>query len=68
MFYYTEYNGHNVDIVGSRKKIDNTIYSFDIETTSYLILDGKQVSGIEYQNLTKEEQERSEFRSCSILL
>ena len=64
MLYYTEYNGHNVDIVGSRKKIDNTIYSFDIETTSYLILDGKQVSGIEYQNLTKEEQERSEFRSC----
>lgn len=64
MLYYTEYNGHNVDIVGSRKKIDNTIYSFDIETTSYLILDGKQVSGIEYQDLTKEEQERSEFRSC----
>lgn len=64
MLYYTEYNGHKVDIVGSRKKIDNTIYSFDIETTSYLILDGKQVSGIEYQNLTKEEQERSEFRSC----
>lgn len=64
MLYYTEYNGHNVDIVGSRKKIDNTIYSFDIETTSYLILDGKQVSGIEYQNLTKEEQERAEFRSC----
>lgn len=64
MLYYTEYNGHNVDVVGSRKKIDNTIYSFDIETTSYLILDGKQVSGIEYQNLTKEEQERSEFRSC----
>lgn len=64
MKYYTEYFGHMPDIVGKRKKVDNTIYTFDIETTSYLILDGRQLAGIEYQNLTKEEQERAEFRSC----
>ena len=64
MIFYEEYNGHCVDIVGDRKKIDNTIYSFDIETTSYLILDGKQVAGIDYKKLTKEEQERAEFRCC----
>lgn len=64
MRYYTEYFGHMPEIVGKRKKVDNTIYSFDIETTSYLILDGKQVAGIDYQKLSKEEQERAEFRSC----
>lgn len=64
MIFYEEYNGHFADIVGDRKKIDNTIYSFDIETTSYLILDGKQVAGIDYQKLTKEDQERVEFRCC----
>ena len=64
MIYYKNYIGHSPDIVGKRKKVDNTIYSFDIETTSYLILDGEQRAGIEYQDLTKEEQERCEFHSC----
>ena len=64
MIHYKEYKGHSPDIVGVRKKIDNTVYTFDIETTSYLILNGKQIPGIEYQNLTKEQQEQSEFRSC----
>ena len=30
MKYWTDYNGHDPKIKG---KIDNTIYSFDIETT-----------------------------------
>jgi len=48
---------------GQRNKVDNTIYTFDIETSSYLIIKGKQIPAYEYLNLTKEEQEESEFQS-----
>lgn len=64
MIFYKEYDGHKANIVGNRKKVDNNIYTFDIETTSYLILDGKQIPAIDYLKLTKEEQSRAEFRSC----
>ena len=64
MKHWTEYNGHEVDILGKQKKIDNTIYTFDIETTSYLILDGKVISAREYQNLTSEQQEACEKQAC----
>lgn len=64
MKFYTEYICSFADLVGQRKKIDNTIYTFDIETTSYIILNNKVYPAIEYQNLTKEEQEQCEFRSC----
>lgn len=57
MLYWNKYNGHESDICGKRKKFDNTIYAFDIETTSYLLLNGKQVPAIEYLNLSKKEQE-----------
>lgn len=57
MYYYLEYFGHNHGLIGKRNKIDDTIYTFDIETTSYLILNGKQLSTEEYLNLTKNEKE-----------
>lgn len=63
MKFFTEYRGQVPDIVGKRKKVDNTIYTFDIETTSYYILDGKIYSAIEYKNLTKDQQEQCEFHS-----
>lgn len=50
-------------LYGDRKKVDNTIYTFDIETTSYLILDGKVIPAIKYLELTEEEQIRAEYRS-----
>lgn len=64
MKYYLDYYCSFADLVGKRKKIDNTIYTFDIETTSYIILNGKIYPAIEYQNFSKEEQEQCEFRSC----
>lgn len=64
MIYYKEYEPFFGDIVGDRKKVDNTIYSFDIETTSYIKLDGKIMQANEYLKLTKDEQERAEFKSC----
>lgn len=64
MKYYKEFQYHFGDIVGNKKKIDNTIYSFDIETTSYLILKGKILPAIKYLELSKDEQQEAEFRSC----
>lgn len=58
MKYWKEYKGHNFSIEGKRKFYDTTIYTFDIETTSYLILDNKIFKASNYLDLTKEEQER----------
>lgn len=63
MLYWTEYEGHDPEILGIRKKYDNTIYTFDIETTSFLILDDKMIPAIDYLKLTKEDQEKSIFMS-----
>lgn len=52
--YIPKNHGHN----------DNTIFTFDIETTSYLILDGKQLETSEYLKMNNEDRERVEFRTC----
>lgn len=64
MLYWNKYNGHDSDICGKRKKFDNTIYTFDIETSSYLILDGKQIPACDYLKLSKDEQEDATKCSC----
>lgn len=64
MKYYKEFQFHFGEIVGDRKKVDNTIYSFDIETSSYLILQGQILPAIKYIELSEEEQAEAEFRSC----
>ena len=38
MLYWNKYIGHKSDIKGKRKFYDNNIYTFDIETSNYLIL------------------------------
>lgn len=58
MKYWTEYNGHEVNILGKTRKVDNTIYTFDIETTSYLILDGEIINARDYTNLSDDDQKR----------
>ena len=63
MEYWTSYKGHKSNLQGKRNKYDNNIYTFDIETTSYLILDGKQIPAINYLELTKKEQENCIFQS-----
>ena len=64
MLYYKEYKGHESKIVGKRKKIDNTIYTFDIETTSYYLLNNKVYAGITYNNLNEEQKENATPQSC----
>lgn len=64
MKYWTEYTGHEVDILGRTKRVDNTIYTFDIETTSYLILDDKIISSRDYVDLSEEDQQRCIKQAC----
>lgn len=59
MKYFDEYQGHKSNIIGKKKKFDNNIYTFDIETSSYLILNGKQIKAVDYLKLSKEEQEEA---------
>lgn len=63
MKYWSEYYGHLVDIKGKRKRYDNTIYTFDIETTSFLILNNEQIPSTKYLELSKKEQEQCIFMS-----
>lgn len=62
MKLWKEYEGHAIDLIGKRNKYDNTIYTFDIETTSYLILYGKQLRPDTYLNLTEKEREDCIFQ------
>lgn len=64
MLYWTEYKGHKPDIQGKKKKFDNTIYTFDIESTSYIKLNDKIYSSSIYDTLSKKEQELSEKYAC----
>ena len=64
MLYWDHYKGHDPEIIGKRKKVDNTVYTFDIETTSYLILDGVIYPATKYLKFSKEERERCEYRCC----
>lgn len=63
MIWYKEFIMHEADLVGKRKKVDNTIYTFDIETSNFIVLNGKIMPAIEYDKLTKDEQEKSTFHS-----
>lgn len=63
MIYWKDYEGHIPDIRGKRKKYDNTIYTFDIETTSYLILNDKMIPAVDYLKLSKAEQKECKFMS-----
>lgn len=63
MLYWNEYKGHKPDIHGRKNKFDNTIYSFDIETTSYIKHKGEIYQADKYQELTKKEQEECVYGS-----
>lgn len=61
MLHWSEYHGHKVEIKG---KIDNTIYTFDIESTSYLILDGQIIPASQYLDLSEPDREAALPCSC----
>ena len=65
MIYYKKYKYHSPEIIGKnkKKKVDNNIYTFDIETTSYLKLNGKQYDPNSYENFSQKEKDMTEFYS-----
>ena len=65
MLYWNLYNGvgHSPDIRGKRKYYDNNIYTFDIETSSYYILDGEVYPAITYDKLSEKDKNRCIKRS-----
>lgn len=63
MISVNEYFGHIPEVTGKRNKFDNTIYTFDIETTSYIELYGKQYNALDYLNFTQEEKDNCTFLS-----
>ena len=64
MIYYKEYKGHSPQVLGRKgKKVDNNIYSFDIETTSYIKLGDKIYNASSYENFTDKEKNICEFYS-----
>lgn len=65
MLYWDKYNGkgHEPNIKGNRKYYDTNIYTFDIETSSYFILDGKVYPAVKYDDLEDKEKQRAIKRS-----
>lgn len=62
MIHWSNYKGHEVNIVSN--KIDNAIYTFDIESTSYLILNEEIIPASKYLELSEEERKESIPCSC----
>ena len=67
MLHWEKYKDHKSSVVGKRKKIDNTVYTFDIETTSYLILNNEQLKATEYLKLNNKDRELCEYR-CNMYI
>lgn len=64
MKYWTCYKGHITDIRGKNKKFDNTIYTFDIETSSYIEYEGEIYEPREYENFDEKKKHDCIKRSC----
>ena len=58
MLYWTQYIAPTKKIEGKKKKFDNNIYTFDIESTSYIVLDGIVYPAIKYKDIDDKEKDR----------
>lgn len=63
MLYYKEFKPYTINIVGKKKKYDNNIYTFDIETTSYILYEGEVKDVSFYDELDDKERKLVEPRS-----
>ena len=63
MLYWRRYQGHKAIIQGKKRKYDTTIYTFDIETSSYLKVGDRIVPGCDYLKLSKEEKDNCIYLS-----
>ena len=63
MLWYEKYETPNINIIGKRNKFDNNIYTFDIETSSYYLLNDIIYPAITYDKLTEDEKKEAKFYS-----
>lgn len=65
MKYYKEYQKHTPNVITKKddKMYDNTIYTFDIEVSSYLKLDGNIYTQDKYEDFTDKEKDRCDTYS-----
>ena len=64
MLYYKKFTKYDLKPVGRKKIYDNNIYSFDIETTSYIIHENKVYNNLFYESLSDKEQHDCLKQSC----
>ena len=64
MLYYKKFTPYELKPVGKRRVYDNNIYSFDIETTSYIIHNNKVYNNLFYETLSDKEQHDCLKQSC----
>ena len=67
MELWYKYEGHESKTLGKRKKYDGNIYTFDIETTSFITYRGKIYNAKFYDTLTEEEKKDVEYYSTMYL-
>lgn len=65
MLYWTKYIAPLKKIEGKKKKFDNNIYTVDIESTSYIVLDDVIYPAIKYNEIDDKEKERCS--KCSLM-
>ena len=59
MIYWNNYKGHESKIIKTKHKIfDNTIYTFDIEVTSYLKIKNVQYPQNVYEDFTQKQKDK----------
>ena len=61
MKYYKDYIEVEPIIVGKKIKYDNNIFVLDIETTSYIVFEGKVYSSDKYKELDEKEKKECTF-------
>ena len=64
MLYYKKFIPYELKPEGRRKIYDNNIYTFDIETTSYIILNNKVYNNLVYDTLDDKDQKLCLKQSC----
>ena len=64
MLYYKHFRPYEIKEYGKRKKYDNNVYTFDIETSSYIEYRGKIYDVMKYEELDEKERKEMIPRSC----
>lgn len=64
MIYWTNYKKHEYEIIGRKERYESTVFVLDIETSSYLILNDKQISASDYLKLDEKERKESLYNAC----